>query len=177
MPVPIPHEWGIATEERSLMFPCDDLFERSEKPWYRGVTVRAPPEVVFRWLCQMKVASYSYGRKSPQTLSPGLEELAVGQRLMRSFDLVDFERPRHLTIRLRPDALESRFVRDIAVSYLIVPDDSDSCRLLVKLLVRHREGLRGWLVRLLGPWGDLMMMRRQLLNFKRLSEKTSESGD
>ena len=168
--------WGAEPEERSLPFPCDQLLEQVETPWYRGITIHAPPEVIFRWLCQMRVAAYSYGRRSPRTLTPGLDELAAGQRVMGSFDLVDFERPRHLTLRLRQDAPESRFVRDLAVSYLIVPQSPDSCRLLVKVLVRHRRGLLGWFTRTFLPWGDFVMMRKQLLNFKQLSEQTIETG-
>jgi hypothetical protein len=44
--------------------------------------------------------------------------------------------------------------------------------LLVKLLVKHPRGLYGTLMRIVLPWGDLVMMRRQLLNLKRLAEAT-----
>jgi hypothetical protein len=32
-------------------------------------------------------------------------------------------------------------------------------------------GAAGWIERLALPWGDLIMMRRQLLNFKALAER------
>jgi hypothetical protein len=31
----------------------------------------------------------------------------------------------------------------------------------------------GWLLRRILPWGDLVMMRRQFLNFKELAEQTT----
>ncbi len=182
-PMSIATRWGTDARERSRSFPCDRLLERADAAYFRGVTVRAPAETIFRWLCQMRVAAYSYdwishpGRRSPRRLVPGLEELAAGQRVMGSFDLVDFEHPRHLTLRSRPDAGEARFVEGLAVSYVIVVRGSDACRLLVKLIVRHRSGVIGWLVRLVAPWLDFVMMRRQLLNFRTLAERTTAGSD
>jgi hypothetical protein len=165
--------WGTTEEERSLAYPCDRWLERFDAAYYRGITVHAPPATVFRWLCQMRIAPYSYdwidnlGRQSPRVLIPGLDELAIGQKVMIG-ELVDFERARHLTILTRSGVLG-----DSADTYLIVPRDSTDCRLLVKLLVRYPKGPLGWFLRLLLPWGDLIMMRRQLLNFKALSEEMS----
>ena len=64
----------------------------------------APVETLFRWLCQLRVAPYSYdwldnrGRRSPRTLTPGLEELEVGQRFMTIFRLAEFEPGRSITV-------------------------------------------------------------------------------
>jgi hypothetical protein len=165
--------WGTTEEERSLAFPCDRHIEHSDAAYYRGVTIKAPPDVIFRWLCQMRVAPYSYdwidnlGRQSPRVLTLGLDELAVGQRVMIG-ELVEFEHDRHLTILSL-----SGILGDSADTYLIVPRYSGNCRLLVKLLVRYPKGPLGWFLRLFLPWGDLIMMRRQLLNFKALSEEMS----
>ena len=73
--------WGTTLEERAMAFPCERYLERFDAAYYRGVTVQARPGVVFRWLCQMRVAPYSYdwidnlGRRSPRRLIPGLEKL------------------------------------------------------------------------------------------------------
>jgi hypothetical protein len=171
--------WGTEFEERRLSFPCDDLFSRPDAVLYRGITINASPEIVFRWLCQLRAAPYSYdwidnaGRQSPPKLSPGLENLSMGQDVMRIFNLTEFEKDRHLTIRLKPASAASKTFGDVGVSYVIVPLDrrsKTSCRLLVKLVAKYPRGFYGRMLRALLPWGDLIMMRCQLLNLKRLAE-------
>src|SRR5881397_3346484 len=100
--------WGTRPSERALPFPCDGYVDRPDAVYYRGITVQAPPASLFRWLCQLRAAPYSYdwidngGRRSPQTLTPGLDDLAVGQSVMRIFQLAAFEPGRHLTLLGRP---------------------------------------------------------------------------
>ncbi len=168
--------WGTQPAERRLRFPCDLHAAGAAHAYYRGVSIDAPAGVVFRWLCQLRVAPYSYdwidnwGRRSPQVLIDGLEDLERGQEIMRIFELVDFEPERHLTIRTKARGRSTRHFGDVIVSYLIVPASSMHCRLLAKLLVQYPRGGLGQLMRLFLPWGDLIMMRRQLLNLKRLAE-------
>jgi len=181
----ISQTWGTEPAERKLAFPCDPIILQPDGVLYRGVTVAASPETVFRWLCQLRAAPYSYdwidngARQSPQELTPGLDNLAIGQDVMRIFELFAFERERHLSLRLKARSGASRMFGDIAVSYLIVPLANDhsrrSCRLLVKLTVKHPRGFYGRMMRALLPWGDLIMMRRQLLNLKRLAEETEQT--
>jgi hypothetical protein len=125
---------------------------------YRGIDVEAPAPVVFRWLCQLRAAPYSYdlidnlGRRSPRRLTPGLERLELGQRFMTIFRLVEFEPDRHVTLR----------TRNVVVTYLVEPTGARSSRLLVKL-----RGLGGRIM----PIADLFMMRKQLMTLKRLAER------
>jgi len=164
--------WGTSVEERRRSFSCDRWLPGPDEALYRGVTIDAPPEVVFRWLCQLRAAPYSYdwidnwGRRSPRALTPGLERLAIGQRVMTIFELVEFEPGRHLTLRTLPSV---RLFGTLLVTYLVAPQAGGS-RLLAKLVMRYPSGARGWLMRRLLPTGDLIMMRRQLLNLKRLAE-------
>ena len=180
----ISETWGTTPEERRLFFPCDGLIHEPDDALYRGVTVHAPDVTVFRWLCQMRAAPYSYdwidngGRQSPLELTAGFEHLAIGQDFMRIFKLVAFEKDRHLTLRLKEKTSASKTFGEVVVSYVLVPIAGDrsrpSCRLLAKLIVKHPPGLYGRLMRTVLPWGDLIMMRRQLLNFKRFAEKTEK---
>ena len=144
--------------------------------WFRAVTVNADRRTAFRWLCQLKVAPYSYdlvdnlGRRSPRTLTPGAERLELGQRVMTIFELVEFSPDRHITILLKtPSAV--RLFGEIALSYTLRDTGPGSCRLIVKMAVRNAAGSWGGMRRRLLAWGDLLMMRRQLLNLKKLAER------
>lgn len=168
--------WGIEHDEAYLDFPCDRLNGVFGSAYFRAVTIASSPEIIFRWLCQMRVAPYSYdwidnfGRQSPQKLIPGLDKLETGQDMMMIFEIEEFEPNRSVTIRLKR---KLRFACDAAISYMIVPLKSGGCRLIVKLLVNYPRWVVGFLMRIIFPWGDLIMMRRQLMNFKRLAERNN----
>ena len=169
--------WGTTPDERRMPFPCDRHVSSPDAAYFRGVDVHASPAIVFRWLCQLRVAPYSYdcidnlGRRSPRRLTPGLERLAVGQRFMTGFELVDFERDRHLTLVARPSFASVCGLQALAVTYLASPQATAESRLVVKLLIRHAPGTVGTLAAWLLPWADLVMMRKQLLTLKQLAEK------
>ena len=158
-----------------MPFPCDPLMPDAHDAAFRAVTVDAPASVLFRWLCQLRLAPYSYdwvdnlGRRSPQELVDGTEDLETGQRCMSIFRIVDFERDRHLTVAI--ERMRWAF-GDVVVSYVVVPDGADRCRLVVKLRFKYPgPKLFRPLARAFGPLGDLVMMRRQLLNLKGLAER------
>jgi hypothetical protein len=168
----ISREWGSSPQARGRTHPCDEQLQSPRDALFRAVSIDAEPAVVFRWLCQLRIAPYSYdwidnrGRRSPQHLTPGLDQLAVGQRVMRIFELVGFEDGRSLTLRLR----RPRTWLDLAVSYEVAPEPDGRSRLLVTLVPRYGEGLVGQALRATLPTLDWIMMRRQLLNLKRLAE-------
>jgi len=141
------------------------------------LTVNAKPEKVFRWLCQLRVAPYSYdlidnfGRRSPQQLKPGSEQLALGQPVMTIFELVDFRQNNHITGRIWPGSKAEKIFGAIAGSYCVKPLGNGKTCLLVKIQVKYPRRWWGSCMRAILPVGDLIMMRKQLLNFKRLVEK------
>lgn len=168
-------QWGSTEAERNLAYPCDGLLENPEAVYFRAVSVQAPAEVLFRWLCQLKVAPYSYDwldngfRRSPRSLTPGAENLAVGDAVMTIFRLVDFEPGKHLTIVMQhPGAI--RIFGHLVITYMVRPQ-ADGCRLIVKALIRYPQTGVWRLMRWFLPWGDLIMMRKQFLTFRALAER------
>lgn len=172
--------WGVSPRETNIPYPCDRRLINFNDTLFRGITICAGPQTIYRWLCQMRIAPYSYdwidnfGRKSPEKLTPGLDDLKIGQTVMTIFNIIDFKPNIHLTIRINKNILGRQIAADGVVTYLIHPINQTRCRLLVKLLVLYPKGVMGMLSRAILPLGDLIMMRRQLMNFKRLSEKMED---
>lgn len=172
--------WGADAAEMAAAYPCDEVAPHPAEVWFRAVSVRAPRSTVFRWLCQLKVAPYSYdlldnrGRRSPRTLTPGTERLAIGQRFVSIFELVDFTPDEQLTLRMTaPRALA--WFGPLTLTYAVRDSGSTDTRLVVKLNVGERGGggrLHGARRRALA-WGDLFMMHRQLTTLRRLAEATA----
>jgi hypothetical protein len=176
--VRLPANWGATAAELAARYPCDEDATAAHEAWFRAVTVRAPAAVVFRWLCQLKVAPYSYdsvdnlGRRSPRTLTPGAETLVEGEPVMTIFRLRSFAPGEHLTLRLRPRS--ARLFGDIVLSYVVRDDGAGGSRLVAKLLVARPPGPLGGLRRRGLAWGDAAMMRRQLLNLRALAEGSAQ---
>ncbi|MBC1224230.1 hypothetical protein GNF10_28220 [Nostoc sp. UCD121] len=184
----VAYTWGSTPEERLMSFPCDRYMSNADEAYFRAIDVQAPAPVLFRWLCQLKVGSYSYdwldhleriffqvadsipAHPSSEQLLPGVENVVVGQKFMGIFQLVEFEANRHLTIVTDDEQAISIF-GDIAASYVIFPVTSDACRLVLKGNIRYpRNCFWSW-IRYVLPWGDLLMMRQQFLRLKHLAER------
>lgn len=171
--------WNTTAAEQSLPFPCDAFGPFDQQLW-RAISIAAPPDRVFRWLCQLRVAPYSYdwidnfGRRSPQQLIPGLDQLALGQTVMTIFTLVAWERDRHLTIALKRWSPFTCLAGDGVISFLLLPQTGGDTRLIAKLGLRYSRNAIGAALRHVLPAGDLVMMRKQLLNLKRLAERETK---
>ena len=172
----IARSWGTTAEERALAFPGDRAADAAWPSLLRGVSIAAPATLAFRWLCQLRVAPYSYdwidnrGRQSPRTLTPGLEQLAVGQTVMEIFRLESFEEPVHLTLVTPAGGRGEQLFGRIRCTYWVHPEDPAHVRLLVKLRLAPPQGALSRFAQTALAWGDLVMMRRQLLNLKALAE-------
>jgi len=176
LPNSLGYTWGSTSEERSAPYPCDRYLPKPDDTLFRALTVQGSRSDVFRWLCQLRVAPYSYdwidncGHRSPRELLPGLDNLAVGQRFMEIFELVDFEPNEHITLNIEL-AGAKRIFGEIVCSYAVKSKSPSETRLVVKLLARRTTDRRFVWVGPLLPWGDLIMMRKQLLTLRELCER------
>lgn len=143
---------------------ADDLLPGDGDRWVRCITIDAPPEYVYRWLCQLTVAPYSFdavdfaGRRSPRTLTPGAERLRIGQEFL-IFAITGFADGAYIAGLSRPE-FDSRYGR-IAVSYTVSDDGRGGTRLRANACVARTArgiGLR----RLALAAGDKIMAGRQL---------------
>jgi hypothetical protein len=158
--------WGASPSEQTASLPCDALCPHAGVQADRAISIAAPPPVVFSWLCQLRVAPYSYdlldnlGRRSPRQRDPDLVRLQVGQRFMTMFALRSFVDGRHVTLRSR----------GVAVTYEVRPEGAGS-RLHARGLFTGPRPLAQLLA-----LGDLVMMRKQLLTLKSLAEREAAAS-
>ncbi|WP_055527992.1 hypothetical protein [Streptomyces graminilatus] len=170
--------WGATRTEQSAPYPCDSLVAGRSEGWTRAVDIAAPPSLVFRWLRQLSIAPYSYdwidfrGRQSPRVLLPDLPDLSAGQPFL-IFEITSFATDAHITCAL-PEALAERHGH-VAVSYTLRPQGAGS-RLVVKVVARAGATTGSRVRRRFLALGDLIMMRKQLLTLKKLSERPAASG-
>jgi hypothetical protein len=143
----------------------------------RAIGVAAPPEMTWQWLCQIAVAPYSYdwidnrGRRSPQQLTWGADELRAGQAMAVVFRLTSFDAPYQWTAITSPRG--RRLFGEVAMTYAAEPESGGS-RIVCRLAVAARGPVRRARAHALA-WGDLVMMRRQLLNLKALAERDARA--
>jgi Protein of unknown function (DUF2867) len=153
--------WGANASETAVVMPCDALAAGACTRTDRAISIDAPPSTVFAWLCQLRVAPYSYdvldnvGHRSPRHRTAGLRDLEVGQRFMRVFRLHSFVDAEHLTLR----------TKRVSVTYAVSPQHHGT-----RLHVRVLFDVAG-LVGRIAAAGDAVMMRKQLLRLKSLAER------
>jgi hypothetical protein len=169
--------WGADAIERHAPSPADLVAPDADEHWVRAIDVAAPSALLWRWICQLRSAPYSYdwidnlGKRSPQQLTPGLDQPAIGQTVLRVFRIVSFARDEHLTVML--DSTSGRRP-PYAMAYVVTPKGPSASRVVVHVRASAPRGLpthaRRVLLATLAPV-DLMMTRRQLCNLKALAER------
>ncbi|WP_228033831.1 hypothetical protein [Streptomyces spongiae] len=147
-------------------YPCDDFVTSPALQAWRGVGVEAPAEAVWPWVAQVRLAPYSYdwidnlGRRSPRELV-GIPEPQVGERFTSAGG-----RELGRIVSVEPGIQLTGTIMGAFMSYVLVPQDCDTTRLLLKVVMQTSR----WAALCLSV-GDLIMARRQLLNLKLLAER------
>jgi hypothetical protein len=164
--------WGVSTSEILRSYPCDAFVDSPTLQAWRGVRVEAAASAVWPWVAQIRIAPYSYdwidnlGRRSPRQLI-GLPEPQTGDR----FTTAAGRRAVGRIVSLDPGQQLTGTIGGAVMSYVLVPQEPDVTRLLLKLVVRtSRWAAPGLSV------GDLIMSRRQLLNLKQLAQHHHHQG-
>ncbi len=158
--------WNVTDDEVARHYPCDDFVARPTLQAWRGVTVHATPETLWPWVGQIRVAPYSYdwidnlGHRSPQQLK-GSAEPVVGESFSTAAT-----RPVGRILAVEPPEALTGEIMGACISYVLVPH-GHTTRLLMKVVT----AVSRWLAPALSV-GDLVMARRQLLNLKKLAERT-----
>jgi hypothetical protein len=161
----IGERWGVADHEVTRRFPCDELAPDPAIELWRGITVHAPPEAVWPWLCQLRRAPYSYdwldnlGHQSPRELQ-GLDDPRPGEPFSCLGGRFDVGR----VLSSVPDEHLTASIMGAVMSYVLAPE-AGGTRLLLKIVLPGRH----WYSAALAV-GDWPMARRQLMNLKRLAE-------
>ena len=177
----LPTAWGVTGPEWTRHYPSDGQLAAGWMRMVRAVDCSAAPEAVWPWLCQLRVAPYSYdwldngGRRSPRRLTPGITELEVGQDFMGIFRLEEFVPGSRLTLSMNG----RRAVRLFGpgwITYCVGAGSHDGSRVVAALALPKKPGPLGSVWNVLLPWGDLLMMRQQLRTFARLAEQSSRDG-
>lgn len=174
----LPWSWGEAVVSgKQIPGPHPEIMRAAT----RAVGVRASPGRIYLWLCQLRRAPYSYdwidnfGRRSPRQADPELCHLERGQSVMTIFTLTDFEPDASITLRMKPGWPRNAF-GDLSLQYRAERIDDEFSRLSVVLWMPPIGKVLAKQRRYLLAWGDLMMMRKQLLVLRNLAENDDASG-
>ena len=164
--------WGVTDAEVARRYPCDDVVQAPALQAWRGVTVRAPADRVWPWVAQIRLAPYSYdwidnlGRQSPRELRD-VPEPRAGQR----FTTAVGGRPAGRILSAEPGVQLTGTIMGTVMSYVLVPADDGTTRLLLKLVTTRRYAVTPLLC-----LGDLVMARKQLCTLARLAERAQPPG-
>ena len=162
--------WGVTAEETRRHYPCDDFVTAPALEAWRAVDVAAPPEALWPWVTQLRVAPYSYdwidnlGRRSPRRLLD-LPEARVGDNFTSAGG-----RPFGRIVSLDPGRQLTGTIMGAHLSYVLEAEGRRATRLLLKVVMQSTHVATALSV------GDLVMARRQLLNLKRLAEAEAPRG-
>jgi hypothetical protein len=187
------NRWGATEEEVALALPGDDIVERPNMNSTRAITINAPPEDIWPWLVQMgkgRGGLYSYDwldiafdyldKPSAQRILPEFQQLKAGDLIPMGDDAstdddfyVHAVSPEHALV-IGANAPEYR--QRVSWAMVLIPIALTKTRLIVRVRAYIELNAKG-IVRyaLLDP-AAFIMLRKQMLNIKRLAESHPRRG-
>ncbi len=170
-------QWGATTEEIMQAMPGDEIVEAPVLSATRAITINAKPSEVWPWLVQMgygRAGFYSYDfidnsrRRSAERIVPELQYLKVGDAIPTSpnqgFIIEKIEPERLLLMTIRDKKIELSLVA------VLTALEGGSTRMIVRVRLNYRWGIRRSLYFQLFEPGDFVMMRKMLLGIKHRAE-------
>ena len=128
--------WGVSDSEAARRYPCDEFVREPVLQAWRGVRVAAPPEAVWPWVGQVRLAPYSYdwidnrGRRSPRELA-GLPEPRVGERFTTAGG-----QALGRIVSVDPGQQLTGTIMGAFMSYVLVPREREMTRLRLKVVMQ-----------------------------------------
>ncbi len=171
-------QWGATKEEAMLSLPGDSIVDKPDFSGTRGITIRATPEIIWRWIIQIgskRAGWYSIdwmdngGIKSSNEILPEFQKIEVGQ-----------------FIPFTPDQKNGLWVKEFKEhEYILWSDKENKASWLwqlnpsndgtTKLLTRLRTKYvwKGfWIIYyLIYDFGDIIMMSKCMKGIKRRAEQ------
>lgn len=144
----------------------------------RAVRADAPADVVHRWLGQLRIAPYSYdlldnwGRRSPRRLTEDVATLRPGDAILTIFT-VRRVGPGHTLVLEVTEPRALRMFGPLLCAYQASPEPDGTTTLRADIFVPRPRTVQERVRLYVLAWGDLVMMRKQLLTLARLSERTA----
>ena len=179
--------WGATDEELKLPLPGDDIVKDPTSTTTNAVTIHAAPKDIWPWLVQIgkgRGGLYSYDwldilfgyldRPSVKKVLPEFQNPMPGDVIPIGKDETtddDFyvhsvEKERAFVIGSNHPSFRDRF----SWAMILVPLGPRETRLIVRCHARMDRSLKGTVSQLALEPAAFIMIRRQMLNFKRLAE-------
>lgn len=177
-------QWGATAEEATGAMPGDEIVANPVLTATRAITINAKPGEVWPWLVQMgygRAGFYSYDfldnsrRHSAERIIPELQFLKVGDAIPTSPNqgfIISKIEPEHLLLMTIHDAKTN-----LSVATVLQELEEGRTRMIVRLRLQYRWGVRRALYYQLFEPGDFVMMRKMMLGIKRRAETLHTQGN